>query len=441
MGAKMLDTLVASPEFWVIVICLVLLALASLAEAALMSQDKLRLRALAEAGNIRARAAEKLIDDRHSLITALVIIINACLLTTSAFVTALTHRLGETHWLPLPLVSLGMIFLILAVFEVTPKALGLRHGERLALALARPVTALVWLFSPFIRLISGLGRALIKALLLPLFGGQLTPQYAGFTEEEFKHLLAVGEQEGELEEEERDMLNAAIEFADKVAREIMVPRPDMVCLPETAPVSEAVELGLRSGFSRLPVYRGDADHIVGVLYVRDLLSRLLEKSPETPVSALMRPPYFVPESKKIDELLRDMQGRRLHLAVVIDEYGDVAGLVTIEDVLEEIVGEIRDEYDQAEEEPLRMLEENIALASARISPDEVAEKFEVTLPEGDFDSLGGFIIAELGRLPEVGDTVEYGPLSFEVETLKEQRLDRIRITRRPETGKDENETE
>jgi CBS domain containing-hemolysin-like protein len=202
-----------------------------------------------------------------------------------------------------------------------------------------------------------------------------------------------------------------------------------------------VELGGRSGFSRLPVYRGDVDHIVGILYVRDLLSRLLEKSPETPVSAVMRPPYFVPESKKIDELLRDMQGRRLHLAVVIDEYGDVAGLVTIEDVLEEIVGEIRDEYDVAEEEPLRMLDEHTAIALARISPDEVAEKFEVSLPEGDYDSLGGFIISELGRLPEVGATVEYGPLVFRVESLKKQRLDKIRITCRPESEKDENATE
>jgi putative hemolysin len=436
----MINSLVSSPELVIILFCLVLLALASMAEAALLSQDKVRLRTLAEAGDHRARRVEKLLDDRHSLLTALVVVINACLLTTSGFVTALIHERGQSQWL-LPLISLGMIFFILAIFEVTPKALGLRHGERLALVLARPVAALVWLLSPLIWLITGLGRAMIKSLVVPILGGRVTPQYAGFTEEEFKHLLTVGEQSGELEEEEREMLHAAIEFADKVAREIMIPRPDMVCLAETATVSEAVELGGRSGFSRLPVYRGDVDHIVGILYVRDLLSRLLDKSPETPVSALMRPPYFVPESKKIDELLRDMQGRRLHLAVVIDEYGDVAGLVTIEDVLEEIVGEIRDEYDVAEEEPLRMLDEHTAVAQARISPDEVAEKFDVPLPEGDFDSLGGFLIAELGRLPEVGDTVEYGPLIFEVESVKKQRLGRIRITRRPEPEKGENVTE
>jgi len=427
------------PELATIAFCLLLLASASMAETVLLSQDKVQLRALAGAGNSRARVAEKLTDDRHTLITAYVIVVNACLLTISAFVTAIVNNLGQEQWLPL--ISLGMIFLILAVFEVTPKALGLRHGEHLALLMAKPTRALIWLMAPFIWLLTRLGRSLLRTLVVPLLGGQVTPQYAGYTEEEFKHLLAVGQQTGELEPEEREMLHAAIEFADKAAREIMIPRPDMVCLPETAAVSEAVEVGLQSGFSRLPVYRGDADQIVGILYVRDLLSRLLEKSPETPVSALMRPPYFVPESKKIDELLRDMQGRRLHLAVVIDEYGDVAGLVTIEDVLEEIVGEIRDEYDFAEEEPLRMLDENTALTLARISPDEVAEKFEVTLPEGDFDTLGGFIISELGRLPEVGDKVEYGPLVFEVESLKKQRLDRIRITRRPEPEKEPNETE
>jgi CBS domain containing-hemolysin-like protein len=219
----------------------------------------------------------------------------------------------------------------------------------------------------------------------------------------------------------------------------MVPRPDMVCLPEDATVSEAVEVGMRTGFSRIPVYRGDLDHIVGILYMRDLLPWLIENAIETKISTLMRPPYRVPESKRIDDLLREMQGRRVHIAIVMDEYGGVAGLVSIEDLLEEIVGEIRDEYDSSEEEPLRMLDENNAIALARISPDDIAEKFSVPLPEGEFDTLGGFLTEQLGRLPEVGEEIEYGPLLFLIEKVGEQRIETVRITRREEKAEDETE--
>jgi len=416
-------------EFFIIVFCLLVLALVSVAEAALVSVNKVRLRALAEAGNPHARLLDRLTDDRHSLLASLVISLNACLLVISAFSTDLILRLAGEKWLPL--LSLAMIFIILAFFEVTPKALGLRHAEKAAFFFARPTALLIWLLSPLIWLITRLGRALLRGLVVPVLGGEVHPSLRLFSEEEIKQLVAAGQREGELEAEESHMLHAAIEFADKVAREVMIPRTDMVCLPETARVSEAIQVGLKSGFSRLPVYREDLDHIVGVLYLRDLLPRLMEGSEETPISALMRPPYFVPESKKIDELLRDMQGRRMHLAIVIDEYGGVSGLVTIEDLLEEIVGEIRDEYDFAEEEPLKMLDENRAIALARVSPDEIAQRFSVSLPEGEFDTVGGFLLDQFGRFPQVGESLEYGPLRFEIEEVGEQRIEKIRIIRRP----------
>jgi CBS domain containing-hemolysin-like protein len=196
---------------------------------------------------------------------------------------------------------------------------------------------------------------------------------------------------------------------------------------------------MESGFSRIPVYRRDLDHIVGILYMRDLLPWLIENATETKISALMRPPYRVPESKRIDDLLREMQGRRVHIAIVMDEYGGVAGLVSIEDLLEEIVGEIRDEYDSSEEEPLRMLDDNTAIALARISPDDIAKKFFVPLPEGEFDTLGGFLTEQLGRIPEVGEEIEYGPLLFVIEKVGEQRIETVRITRREEQAEDETE--
>jgi CBS domain containing-hemolysin-like protein len=433
----MLDFFLLHRDLIITAICLLVLAVISMAEAALVSVNKVRLRHLAETGNLHARLVDRLTDDRHILLTALVITINACLLAASAFITRITIRLVGEHWVPL--VSLAMILIILAFFEVTPKAIGLRHAERLAFFFARPVIILIWLLSPFIWLLTKLGRALIRALLVPLFGGQVEATGHPFTEEEIKQLISVGQEEGELEEEEKQMLHSAIEFADKVAREVMVPRPDMVCLPEDATVSEAVEVGMESGFSRIPVYRRDLDHIVGILYMRDLLPWLIENATETKISALMRPPYRVPESKRIDDLLREMQGRRVHIAIVMDEYGGVAGLVSIEDLLEEIVGEIRDEYDSSEEEPLRMLDDNTAIALARISPDDIAKKFFVPLPEGEFDTLGGFLTEQLGRIPEVGEEIEYGPLLFVIEKVGEQRIETVRITRREEQAEDETE--
>lgn len=427
----------ASNEMLVIFFCLILLALVSMAEAAMVSVNKVRLRSLAEAGNRSARLVDKLTDDRHSLLASLIITLNGCLLVISAFSTDLFLRFADEKWLPL--LSLAMIFLILSVFEVTPKALGLRRAERIALFFARPAAALIWLLSPLIWVMTRFGRAILRAFVVPVLGGEIRGTFRPLTDDEIKQLLVLGQKEGEIEAEERELLHSAIEFANKVAREVMVPRTDMVCLAEASSVSEAIEVSTRSGFSRIPVYRGDLDHIVGVLYVRDLLATLIEGQKETPVSSLMRPPFLVPESIKIDELLRDMQGRRTHMAIIIDEHGGVSGLVTIEDLLEEIVGEIRDEYDIAEEEPIRMFGADVAIAQGRISPDEIAEHFSVNLPEGEFDTLGGFLIDQLGRLPEAGDKIQYGPLLFEITRVHQQRIERVRIARIEEKTADEAE--
>lgn len=414
----------------------------SLVEAAFLGVKKERIHALVESGDARAHVLNRIIDSRHALLTTLMILINVCLLTVSGVTTRLVYQVfgpQAEHWTTW--ISLGMVLIMLTLFEVAPKALAQRHTERLALVFARPVSALIWFFNPLVRGLTVLSKGIIRRAFVPVFGGQVEPVYTAYTEEEIRQLLAVGEQIGELEAEERDMLDAAIEFADKVAREVMVPRTDMICLEETALIPEAVQVGVQSGYSRIPVCRGDLDHIVGILFIRDLVPLLAEGRLDIRVSALMRPAYFVPESKKIDELLRDMQGRRAHMAIIIDEYGGVSGLVTIEDILEEIVGEIRDEFDVAEEEPIRMVDENTAVVLGRASPDDVAQTFDTHLPEGDFDTIGGFVIDRLGRLPEVGDTVEYGSLILTVEEVSEQRVQRVRIVRREEPQLDEERQE
>jgi len=415
-------------EIAIIIFCSALLCLTSLAEAALLSVDRIRIRSLSEAGDRHAHILNRLVDDRHSLLAAIIILINASLLTISGISTRIFKRELADSWLAF-LINLGMIFFILAFLEVAPKALALRHAEKLAFTFARPTTYIVWLLSPLIKVVTLIGRTLLDRIVVPVLGGTSKPSQLTFSEEEIKQILDVSEERGELDAEEKDMLTAAIEFADKAAREIMVPRPDMICLDEKTTIAKAVEIGTQSGYSRLPVFKGDLDHIVGILFTRDLLSRLTKGAGDKPITDLMRPPYFVPESRKIDDLLRDMQGLRAHLAIIIDEYGSVSGLISIEDILEEIVGEIRDEHDGAEEEPLKIIDENTILAQALISPDDISEHFDVPLPEGDYDTLGGFLIEQLGRLPEKGDEIKYASLLFTIMEVREQRVHKVRVVK------------
>ncbi len=237
------------------------------------------------------------------------------------------------------------------------------------------------------------------------------------------------------------MIAGVIEFADKVAREVMTPRTDIVWIPADAPLVEAAQVSERTGYSRLPVCVEDVDHIVGILYMKDVISALRAGGPQLTAGQVARKPVpMVPESKKIAELLNLMQRKRLHMAIVIDEYGGTAGLVTIEDLLEEIFGEIRDEHD-FESEPISPLDERTAVVDARISVDDFEDHFGVNLPEGDFDSLGGFMLDQLGHLPAVGEQASWRSLDFIVEAVSENRIQRVRVVRNPEEAYDEEERE
>ena len=226
------------------------------------------------------------------------------------------------------------------------------------------------------------------------------------------------------------MIHGVIEFADTVAREVMVPRLDMVCLEAAATVREGVLRARETGYSRLPIYEDTLDHIVGVVYVRDLLAHLQAKGRRRRAARGRRArAYFVPESKKVDDLLREMQRRQVHLAIVIDEYGGTAGLLTIEDLLEQIVGEIYDEHD-LEEPEIQMLDERTAIVDARAAVEEVGEAFAVTLPEGDFDSIGGLVLDRLGHMPEPGERVRVNGLEITIEQVRQHRIEKIRVVRR-----------
>jgi len=418
-------------EVGVVGAALVGLAMVSLAEAALVRADPVRMRQLADAGSRAAQRVQRLAERRQEMLGALIVVLNLCIIVTSVLAARLTLAVAgpeqADRWLPVT--AVGMIALLLIVGEITPKTYAVHHAERTALLFAAPVAALTVALRPGVALLNWAARGLMRLVLVRVLGGRVEPEAAAWTDDEIKALVTAGERSGELEEEEKEMIHGVIEFADTLAREVMVPRLDMVCLEASATAHEGVLRARETGYSRLPIYEDTVDHIVGVVHVRDLLARLRDQGPETPLREIARPAYFVPESKKVDDLLREMQRRQVHQAIVIDEYGGTAGLLTIEDLLEQIVGEIYDEYD-VEEREIQMLDERTAVVDARAAVAEVGEAFSVTLPEGDFDTIGGLVMDRLGRVPEGGEQVRVNGLEITVEQVSEQRIEKMRVVRR-----------
>ncbi|MEW6379002.1 MAG: hemolysin family protein [bacterium] len=274
-----------------------------------------------------------------------------------------------------------------------------------------------------------LGLKLREILARLCFGGERT---AIQSEEELRQLIDDGEKRGVIEEEEHEMFRSILKFGDTIAREVMVPRIEMLCIRQDATFDQVIDFINEDGHSRIPVYKDTIDNIVGVLYAKDLLRLLHSLGRERFIAAdIMRPPFFIPETKKISELLREFQHKKVHLAIVVDEYGGTAGLVTIEDLLEELVGEIEDEYDIEEEQMLVVDEQDRQAVSAdgRLGIDELEEYFQIPLKEDDYETVGGLIFALLERIPRQGEQITYKGLQFTVEKVDERRIHRVKIVR------------
>jgi CBS domain containing-hemolysin-like protein len=321
--------------------------------------------------------------------------------------------------------ALIMTLVIFTFAELVPRTFSVQRTEQTALAVSRPILFIARLLNPLSKVLILLANATM--VLLP---GKGLPKGPFVTEDEIKRLVDVAEEEAEIEQEERELIHSVFEFGDTVVREVMVPRPDMVAIPSLASWDEALRVITEAGFSRIPLYEGDTDNIVGVLYAKDLLRRMHETKREVKVGALGRAPLFVPEQKKVSELLREMQVEHIHMAIVVDEYGGTAGLVTIEDLIEEIVGEIVDEYDR--EEPLvEPVDDNTIRVDAKMPIDEVNELLGVELPHEEWDTVGGLVFGLTGRVPTAGEIVEFDSLSFRTERVSGRRIQKVVITKRP----------
>jgi CBS domain containing-hemolysin-like protein len=404
-------------------------AMLSTAFSAVMNARKQHLREMISGGNQRAARALALGEDATRLLALRQVITVVLHFGAAALVLlgaqGLLSALPPSEPLYVLIVGVSLLTgaLIMLIFgELIPSALSARRAEQAALRWAPLVAFLMRLLAPLSALTRGVSGLLTASMGAP---------NAYITEEEIKTLVDAGSEEGVIEDDEKEMIYSVLQFNDKVVRELMVPRIDIVGLSAETTLEQALQVAVAEGHSRIPVYEGTIDHIIGVLYAKDLLTRLDEASRQRPVREIMRPAYFVPESKRASELLEELQRQKVHMAIVIDEYGGTAGLITIEDLLEEIVGEIQDEYDPEEEAEYQQISPDEYRFDAGIHLVEVNELLDVELSTEESDTLGGYIFTVLGKVPQVGESFERDGLRFTVESLDGRRIEWVRVLRLP----------
>jgi len=402
-----------------LVIMLIFCALASATETALTSVSRIKLRNLAEEGDQKAAEIQRLLANPNVFLSTILIVNSVATIVASSMATVLALRFSAGWG---ELISSLLLSLVVLIFcEITPKTAAVQNPLRFARAMIGLVRGTAWLLRPVVWALSGITRSLVS-----LMGGQSVRHGPFVTEEELRLLVTVGEEEGVLEEAETEMIHSIFEFADTPVREVMIPRIDIVALETDTTVEQAVDLALQGGLSRIPVYEGTIENITGVLYTKDMLKQLREGHDALPIRDLVRPAYFVPETKKLDDLLLEIRQKRVHMVIVIDEYGSVSGLVTIEDLVEEIVGDIKDEYDQ-EETLYERVNDQEYIVSAKLSIDEFNDLMGTKLENEDYDTLGGFLYAQLDKIPVAGDTITFEHHRFTILSTRGRRIVRVRV--------------
>jgi putative hemolysin len=423
------------------------------AEIALITVKQHRLSQLVLEGRGSARAAQRLTADPNRFLATIQIAI-----TFLGFLASAVGALSLSHvvatWIRLiPIDALDaaadtIAFVLITLFialasiifgELVPKTLALSFAERFALAVSRPIGFFERILSPLVWAIASISGVLVRAL-----GGTEKPQGGYLSTEELKMLVETGSEQGGIEEDEKEMIHGVIELAEKSVHEVMVPRIGIRAVNVNDPMDEVLDLLVRAGHSRLPVFEENLDSILGILYAKDLLPylRAEARNGEIDLRKLLRPAVYVPESKRVDELLHEMQTEKRHIAIVVDEYGGTAGLITMEDVVEEIVGEIQDEYDTEEElvETIDSSGSDTFRLDGRVSMDDLRDLFD--LPDDDepdedaYDTVGGFIVHRVGRIPLPGSEVPFGDVTLKVEVADSRRVAKVLATRDrpPEAG-------
>jgi putative hemolysin len=403
-------------------VSLLLTAFASAAETALTSANPFRLKRMAKEGSPRAGLAAAVLDREQWHLSALLILKNVALIVAACLATV--WGLGYAPRWGSVAVIFSLTLLVLFLCRLLPRAWAMRDPERAAILLVRPIRWLSTVLHPFVWVFGEITDSLLR-------GSKETDARKDIAEieEELRLFMDAGEEEGYIEEDEREMIASIFEFAATLVREIMVPRVDMVSLPVAASINDALDLIVETGHSRVPVYEDDGEHIAGILHARDVLAHLRDHdASQQGLRDLLRPAHFVPETNKVGEVLEELQRERIQMAIVVDEYGAVAGVVTVEDALEEIVGEIEDEFDEVE--PIsEIVNDKEAVFNARMDLDDVNRLMKTDLPTEESDTLGGLIYSRLGGVPKVGDEVVVDAVRIKVLSLLGRRIKRVRVVK------------
>jgi putative hemolysin len=413
----------------VLVVALIASAISSASETALTSVNRIRIKNFAEDGDPRAQQIEKLLEKPNVFLTTILVVNNVAVILASSMATVIALSLSPQWGEVLATVIISLVVLVFC--EVTPKNAAVQNAEGWAMALVPIISGIAWLLRPLIALLNG-----ITATILRIFGIPLHRTGPSVTEEELRLMVNVGEEEGVVEEDERTMIHHIFELSETTVREVMVPRIDMVSLEGDIMLDEAVDVITSAGFSRIPIYEETIDNIVGVLYAKDVLLAVRNGKTKQLVREIVRPALFVPETKKADDLLHELQRERIHMAIVIDEYGSVAGLVTIENLVEEIIGDIQDEYDREERE-YEQVSPMTYIINGMMNLDDFDELLGVELEAGEeYDTIGGFMQTKLDKIPVVGDKVHTPEVTLTVLATHARRITKIQaVLARP--GDDE----
>ncbi len=407
-----------------IVSILVLLAFSayfSSAETALTTCNKIRVRSLAEEGNKKAEVVLEILENQGKMLSAILIGNNIVNISASSLSTVLATKIFGSSGAG---IATGILTMVVLVFgEISPKTLATIHADSIALSYAKSIRVIMVIFTPIIFIINSVSK-----IFLRMFKVDVNQKNRKITESELRTIVDVSHEEGVIESEERKMINNVVDFGDSQAKDIMIPRVDMSFVQIDATYEELLDLFEKDRYTRLPVYEDSIDDIVGIINMKDLL--LYRQGEEFNIRNYLRDVHFTYEYKKTSELLIEMRETSSTLTIVLDEYGATAGLITVEDLLEEIVGDIRDEYDSDEEDLVKRVSDEEYTISASIRISDLNELLELGIESGDYDSLGGFVIEKLDHLPIQGEQITYKNMIFIVDAVEKNRIETIRLIKK-----------
>ena len=421
----------------VLVVLIALSAVFSSAETAFLSTNKIRLRNLQEDGEKKAGLVLDLLENQNRLISTLLVGNNIVNISSSALATKMaTDYFGDAG----VGIATGIMTLLVLVFgEVVPKNLAAAHAEGWAMFVAPFIKLISVILTPLVFLLTKLSDTVVR------FSKKNEEEDPTITEDEFKILVNVGQEEGVFDESETEMINSIMEFDETYVKAIMVPRIDIVAVDVDDSINDVLRLIIDGGHSRIPAYEESIDNIVGILYAKDIFEHLNANFDELKVKELIRDAYYIPETKKVSDLLNELRLKKVHMAIILDEYGGTNGLVTIEDLIEEIIGDIQDEYD-AEEDLIVMHSDNQLVADARAPIGDVEEAFDMELDEeiledSEADTIGGLAFEHLGGIPEVNDEVTVGRFLIRIVNVSGRRITKVEVTLLPPEEEEDDEDE